>query len=118
MDENVGMGRDTDFSRRSILRTSALVGAGIGAAQLLGASPAVALGGTTNASLDKAIKAMVKEKDRKNPKTHDMLKNKILKILQEKKPDFTHFLKKTGKEKILAYYKKTLLSSKKVPNSR
>jgi ribose transport system substrate-binding protein len=60
MDENVGMGRDTDFSRRSILRTSALVGAGIGAAQLLGASPAAALGGTTNASLDKAIKAMVK----------------------------------------------------------
>ena len=60
MDENVGMGRDTDFSRRSILRTSALVGAGIGAAQLLGASPAEALGGTTNASLDQAIKAMVK----------------------------------------------------------
>jgi len=60
MDENVGMGRDTDFSRRSILRTSALVGAGIGAAQLLGASPAVALGGTSNASLDKAIKDMVK----------------------------------------------------------
>jgi ribose transport system substrate-binding protein len=60
MEENVGMERNADVSRRSILRTSALVGAGIGAAQLLGASPAVALGGTSNASLDRAIKAMVK----------------------------------------------------------
>jgi nitrous oxide reductase len=56
MDEMDEMGRDTDFSRRSLLRTSALVGAGIGAAQLLGASPASALGGTTNAALDKESK--------------------------------------------------------------
>jgi len=60
MEENIGMERNTDFSRRSILRTSALVGAGVGAAQLLGASPATALGGTTNAKLDKAIRDMVK----------------------------------------------------------
>ena len=59
MEENVGMERDTDVSRRSILRTSALVGAGIGAAQFLGASPAAALGGTANAGLDKAIKNIV-----------------------------------------------------------
>lgn len=64
MEENIGMGRDTDFSRRSILRTSALVGAGIGAAQLLGASPAAAIGGTTNAALDRAIKDMVKGRNK------------------------------------------------------
>jgi ribose transport system substrate-binding protein len=59
MEENVGTERDTDVSRRSILRTSALVGAGIGAAQFLGASPASAIGGTTDVSLDKAIRAIV-----------------------------------------------------------
>ncbi|MSX18697.1 MAG: substrate-binding domain-containing protein [Actinobacteria bacterium] len=60
MEENVGMERNADVSRRSILRTSALVGAGIGAAQFLGASPASALGGTTDVKLDKAIRAIVK----------------------------------------------------------
>lgn len=60
---------------------------------------------------------MAKEKYGKTQKNKDILKNKILKILQEKKPDFTHFLKKTGKEKILMYYKKTLLSSKSPKNS-
>ena len=59
MEENVAMERNADVSRRSILRTSALVGAGIGATQLLGASPASALGGTTDAKLDKAIRAIV-----------------------------------------------------------
>lgn len=60
MEENVGMAREIDISRRSILRTSALIGAGIGAAQFLGTSPAAALGGTTSASLDKAIKNIAK----------------------------------------------------------
>lgn len=60
MEENVAMERNADVSRRSILRTSALVGAGIGATQLLGASPASALGGTTDVKLDKAIRAIVK----------------------------------------------------------
>lgn len=59
MEENVGMVRNEEVSRRSILRTSALVGAGIGAAQFLGASPASAIGGTTDVSLDKAIRAIV-----------------------------------------------------------
>ena len=60
MEENVGNWRDADVSRRSVLRTSALVGAGIGASQLLGASPASALGGTKNAALDREIKKIVK----------------------------------------------------------
>ena len=60
MEENGTKERDVQVSRRSILRTSALVGAGIGAAQILGTSPVAALGGTTNASLDKAIRDIVK----------------------------------------------------------
>ena len=51
---------NTEISRRSLLRTSALVGVGFGAVQLLGSSPAEALGGTTNSALDKSIRAMVK----------------------------------------------------------
>lgn len=60
MEENVEMMRNEGISRRSVLRTSALVGAGIGAAQFFGASPATALGGTKDASLDRAIRAAVK----------------------------------------------------------
>jgi ABC-type sugar transport system substrate-binding protein len=60
MEENVEMVRNEGISRRSVLRTSALVGAGIGAAQFFGASPATAVGGTVDASLDKAIRAAVK----------------------------------------------------------
>lgn len=58
--ENTGTVGDGGFSRRSLMRTSALVGAGIGAAQLFGSSPAMAIGGTTNAALDQKIRAIVK----------------------------------------------------------
>ena len=51
---------NTVISRRSLLRTSALVGAGLGAAQLLGSSPAEALGGSTQPVLDKSIRAIIK----------------------------------------------------------
>ncbi len=60
MEDKVRIEKDVEVSRRSILRTSALVGAGIGAAQIFGTTPVAALGGTTNATLDKAIKEIVK----------------------------------------------------------
>ncbi len=62
MEDKVRIEKDVEVSRRSILRTSALVGAGIGAAQIFGTTPVAALGGTTNATLDKAIKEIVKGK--------------------------------------------------------
>jgi len=60
MKDNVGKRSNVAVSRRTVLRTSALVGAGIGAVQLLGSSSATALGGTSSAGLDKAIKDIVK----------------------------------------------------------
>ena len=58
--ESILSEENANLSRRSILRSAAFVGAGIGTAQLLGSSPANALAGTTNAALDKAIRNYVK----------------------------------------------------------
>lgn len=58
--ESILSEENANLSRRSIIRSAALVGAGIGTAQLLGSSPANALAGTTNAALDKAIRNYVK----------------------------------------------------------
>ena len=80
MEENVGNWRDADVSRRSVLRTSALVGAGIGASQLLGASPASALCGTKNAALDREIKKIVKGRTIKVGFTHPVLSENFTQI--------------------------------------
>ena len=57
--EGVGAELNANMSRRSLLRSTALVGAGIGAVQLLGSSSASALAGTANPNLDKQIRAII-----------------------------------------------------------